>query len=495
MAILDIQITASSLRDIQGGLGASVDEGSWISTSYLIAEIVTIPLTGWLSRVFSPRLYIVVNAFLFVVFSIACGTAHDLGTMIVCRAMQGFTGGILIPMCFTVILEMLPPSRQPVGLALFGMSATLAPSIGPVVGGFITDNFGWPFIFYLNVIPGLVLLAMLLYSLPASPMRFDLLKNSDIPGIVSMSVGLSCLIYVLEEGQRKDWLGSESISNCAVVALVFLSFFIFHELRARHPLVNLRLLKRRNFGFGAVANVALGFALYGTVYALPLYLAVVQEYSAWQIGQVLIWSGLPQLFITPFVPALMKRIDARILSGFGLAMFCLSCSMNVFMSHDYAGEQLTISMIIRALGLPFIITPLSALTTAGIEKSETGSASALFNMMRNLGGSVGTAMASTVIIQREQFHSFRIYEHVSLSDPGVRAFIDTLTAQMKHTGATVWSAHNQALAVLSGQVRREAFVMAFNDVFLCFSVALLLGALATVVMKKLGKSARAAGAH
>lgn len=168
MAVLDIQITASSLRDIQGGLGASVDEGSWISTSYLIAEIITIPLTGWLSRVFSPRLYIVVNAILFVLFSILCGTAHDLTTMIVCRAAQGFTGGILIPMCFSTILEMLPPSKQPIGLAIFSISATFAPSIGPAIGGYITDTFSWPYIFYLNLIPGAILIAMLMYSLPSA---------------------------------------------------------------------------------------------------------------------------------------------------------------------------------------------------------------------------------------------------------------------------------------------------------------------------------------
>jgi drug resistance transporter, EmrB/QacA subfamily len=247
MAILDIQITASSLRDIQGGLGASVDEGSWISTSYLIAEIVTIPLTGWLSRVFGARSYIVANAILFVIFSILCGMAHDMPTMIVFRALQGFTGGTLIPMCFSTILEMLPPSKQPIGLAIFSLSATFAPSIGPAVGGYITDTFSWPYIFFLNVIPGLILIAMLVYSLPASNMQIDLLKKHDVPGIILMSVGLSCLIYVLEEGQRKDWFGSDLIRTPAIIAAITLTLFVIRELLARYPLVNLRLLMRRNF--------------------------------------------------------------------------------------------------------------------------------------------------------------------------------------------------------------------------------------------------------
>lgn len=484
MAILDIQITASSLRDIQGGLGASVDEGSWISTSYLIAEIVTIPLTGWLARVFSPRLYIIVNAVLFVIFSILCGMSHDLTTMIVLRALQGFTGGILIPMCFSTIFEMLPPSQQPIGLSIFSLSATFAPSIGPAVGGFITDTFSWPYIFYLNVIPGLVLIGLLLYSLPASKMQLDLLKKNDIPGIISMAIGLSCLIYVLEEGQRKDWFGSDLIRNAAIIAAISLSIFLFRELVARYPLVNLRLLGRRNFGFGTVGSVILGFALYGSVYLLPLYLAIVHKYSAWQIGQVLMWSGLPQLLITPFVPALMKKFDPRILVSLGFALFAASCGLNAFMSHDYAGDQLIVSMVVRALGLPFIITPLSALTTAGVEREQAGSASALFNMMRNLGGSVGTALASTIITQREQFHSFRIYEGVSDSDLAVRNFIDTATHQLHHAGASAWSAHQQALQVLANQVRQESFVMAFNDAFACIAIALAIGAVVVLFLKR-----------
>lgn len=284
MAILDIQITASSLRDIQGGLGASVDEGSWISTSYLIAEIVTIPLTGWLSRVFGARNYIIANAILFILFSILCGIAHDLPTMILFRALQGFTGGTLIPMCFSTILQMLPPAKQPIGLAIFSLSATFAPSIGPAIGGYITDTCSWPYIFFLNLIPGLILIGMLSYALPKSPPQWHLLKENDLPGIFLMSVGLSCLIYVLEEGQRKDWFGSELIRTPAIVAVVCLTLFVWQELRTRFPLVNVRLLSRRNFGLGTLASVALGFALYGSVYLLPLYLAVVQGYSAWQIG-------------------------------------------------------------------------------------------------------------------------------------------------------------------------------------------------------------------
>lgn len=495
MAVLDIQITASSLRDIQGGLGASVDEGSWISTSYLIAEIVAIPLTGWLARVVSPRVYIIANAVLFIIFSMLSGMAHDLQSMIVMRALQGFTGGVLIPMCFSTILEMLPPAKQPVGLAIFSVSATFAPSIGPAIGGYITDTFSWPYIFYLNLLPGLLLIGLLWYSLPAAKMQFDLLKRHDIPGIVSMAIGLSSLVYVLEEGQRKDWFGSDVIRGAALIALVSLTVFVIRELTAKYPLVNLRLLARRNFGLGTIASVTLGFALYGSVYLLPLYLAVVYHYSAWQIGQVLIWSGLPQLVITPVVPMLMKRIDARWLVAIGLALFAISCGMNGFMSHDYAGDQLIVSMLVRAFGLPFIITPLSALSTAGIEKEQAGSASALFNMMRNLGGSIGTALSATLVTQREQFHSLRLHEHISASDLPVRNWLGEAADRLQHAGASAWTAHEQALQLLANKVRTEAYIMAFSDAFICVALVLAFGAVVTLLLKKPVAAMSTAGRH
>jgi DHA2 family multidrug resistance protein len=484
MAVLDIQITNSSLRDIQGTLGASVDEGSWISTSYLIAEIVTIPLTGWLSQVFSPKLYILVNSVLFVIFSMCCGFAHDLPTMIVFRACQGFTGGTLIPMSFSIILSMLPQSKRPIGLAIFSITATFAPAIGPAIGGYITDAIGWPYIFYLNLIPGLILIALLLYSLPKSTLNLALLKKHDLPGITFMAIGLSCLIYTLEEGQRNDWLGSETIQRTAIVALIFTALFIVREFLAKNPLVNLRLFGRRNFGLGSVANVALGVSLYGTVYLIPLYLTLTQGYSAWQIGQVMIWSGLPQLLITPLVPKLMTKIDPRLLLTIGFSLFAASCGMNSFMSHDYAADQLVLSMVIRALGQPFIMVPLSSLSTADIEAEQTGSASALFNMMRNLGGSVGIAVATTLVTQREQMHSFRIGEHITDSDPAFRTWLKSATQGLHHAGSSLWSAHQQALQAMADQVRREAFVMAFNDAFLAVALVLVIGAVMALLLKK-----------
>ncbi len=484
MAVLDIQITSSSLQNIQGGLGASVEEGSWISTSYLIAEIITIPLTGWLSKTFSPKVYILVNAILFILFSMACGCVHDLPSMIACRAAQGFTGGVLIPMSFSIILQMLPPSKQAIGMAMFAVTATFAPSIGPAVGGYITDTFGWRNIFFINLIPGILFIVALLYSLPNTKPQYELIKRADVFGIITMAAGLSTLIYVLEEGQRKDWFGSELIQHAAWIAAVCIPLFIIRELLAKHPLVDLRLFLNRNFAIGTLINVGVGFGLYGTIYLLPYYLSSTQGYSAWQIGQVMIWSGLPQLILIPLVPSLMNRVDARLIIAIGLFGFGLSCGMEVFMSHDFAGEQLMASMLVRAVGQPLILTPLSAISTNGLSPEQTGSASSLFNMMRNVGGSIGTALASTTVIQREQFHSERIGEHVSLSEPIVRQWLSQAAEALYHRGATAWTAHQQALQLLSEKIRLEAYVMAFNDAFFSMALVLFLGILLTILLRK-----------
>jgi DHA2 family multidrug resistance protein len=494
MAVLDIQITNSSLQNIQGALGATLDEGTWIATSYLVAEIITIPLTPFLSSVFSTRRYILVNACLFVFFSMCCAWAWDLNSMIIFRALQGFTGGTLIPMAMTIIMTSLPMSKRPVGMALFGVTATFAPSIGPCLGGWLTDTFSWQYIFYLNLIPGILLVAILLSTLPAKPMKLDLLKKGDWLGIVSMAIGLGCTEVVLEEGNRKDWLGSSLIVNLSSIAITALTIFIWRQFTAKTPLLNLRLLGRRNFGLGSVANVALGFGLYGSIYLIPVYLAQIQGYEALQIGETMMWLGMPQLFIIPFVPKLMKMIDPRLLVAIGIVLFATSSLMNSFMTADSSGPQMVASLLVRALGQPLIFIPLSTLTTAGIEASQTGSASALFNMMRNMGGSVGVALISTFLTRREQFHSSRLGESVVQSSLAVQDRINTLTAYFNSRGADMVTAHDQAVQMIDSIVRKQSFLMAFNDAFLIVGITLLLSVVAVAVLAK-PKGQAAAGVH
>src|ERR1700744_2522191 len=252
MAILNIQITNASLLNIEGGIGTGVDNGSWISTSYLIGEIIVIPLTDYLSRVFSFRRYMLASATLFAAFSVACAFTHDLPSMIAMRGLQGFAGGVLIPMAFTLVLTKLPKPQQPIGLAVFALSVTFAPAIGPTIGGYLTENYGWQTIFFVNVLPTAIMLVALFFTLERQPMQLGLLQEGDWAGIATMAIGLSALQTVLEEGNKDDWLASPFIFNLAVVAAVFLSAFIVIELKVKKPLVNLRLLKQRNFGIGVL---------------------------------------------------------------------------------------------------------------------------------------------------------------------------------------------------------------------------------------------------
>ena len=495
MAVLNIQIVNASLADIQGAIGAGSDDGGWISTSYLIAEIVVIPLTGWLARVFSVRTYLLTNAVLFLVFSVACAYAADLQQMIVLRAIQGFCGGVLIPMAFTIIITLLPKEKQPIGLALFALSATFAPAIGPTIGGYLTENWGWQFIFYVNLVPGAIMVAMLWASLDRSPKNLGLLARGDWPGIITMAVGLAALQTVLEEGNKDDWFGSPFILRLSVIAAISLSLFFVIELRTANPLLNLRLLVRRNFGFGTIANFLMGIALYGSVFILPIYLTRIQGYNSEQIGLVLAWTGIPQLILIPLVPRLMKRLDVRLLIVVGFALFSASNFMNVFMTADYASDQLLWPNIVRAIGQALAFTPLTAVATAGIEKENAGSASALFNMMRNLGGAVGIAMLQTFQQKREQFHSNVLTDSVSLLDESTRKRIADLTTYfLNHGVSDAATAQHQAIVTVANKLRQQANIMAFSDTFYLLGIALVVALVASLLLKKPGQVS-GAGAH
>ena len=495
MAVLNIQIVNASLADIQGAIGAGIDDGGWISTSYLIAEIVVIPLSGWLAQVFSIRIYLLTNAVLFLAFSVACAFAQDLPQMIVLRALQGFSGGVLIPMAFTLIITLLPKAKQPVGLALFALSATFAPAIGPTIGGYLTENWGWEYIFYVNLVPGAVMIGMLWFSLDAKPMKLSLLRDGDWPGVITMAIGLSALQTVLEEGNKDDWFGSPFIVKLSIVAAVALGLFLWIELTSAKPLLNLRLLARRNFGFGIVANFLLGIALYGSVFILPVYLSRIQGYNAEQIGMVLAWTGLPQLLLIPLVPRLMKRFDARLIIGAGFALFAASNFMNIYMTPDYASEQLFWPNVVRAVGQALAFAPLSAMATAGIEPENAGSASGLFNMMRNLGGAVGIALLQTLLTKREQYHSNVLTQSVSLLEQATRARIEKLTQYfLSHGVADHAEATHRAIVAIGKIVQKQAFILAFSDMFFLLGAALIVALAATLLLKKPGHL-EAGGAH
>jgi DHA2 family multidrug resistance protein len=383
-----------------------------------------------------------------------------------------------------------------VGFALFGVTATFAPAIGPTIGGWITDNYSWPWVFFLNLVPGLLFLAAIAYGLDSTPMRLDLLRHGDWSGIAFMAVGLGALTVFLEEGTREDWFGSPMITRLAVTAAIALPVFILIQLfkKRTKPLLNLRLFRRRNFLFGCIVNVALGFGLYGAVYLLPLYLAQIQGYNALQIGETMIWVGLPQLFIMPLVPLCMKFIDKRVLIGLGLTAFGLSCLLMSRLTPDSAHDQLVLPQIVRAFGFPFIMVPLSLITTGGTEQENVASASGLFNMLRNLGGSMGIALLSALLTQREHFHSHHLGEAISLYNPLTRDRIDALVQALTLQNIDPVTAQERAIGMLDGLVRKQAYLLAYNDCFHAMAI-LLFAAIVLLFFCREVHGGSAAGAH
>ncbi len=488
MAVLDIQITNASLNDILGSLGSTLEEGSWVSTSYLVAEIIVIPLTGWLSDVFSLRRYLLANAALFLLFSIGCAWSWDLGSLIFFRSLQGFTGGVLIPTAFNLVLKLLPAAKRGLGFALFGMTATFAPAIGPTVGGWLTDNYGWPAIFYLNLIPGLLLIGAIAWGLENEPPRLARLRHGDWWGIGSMALGLGSLIVFLEEGNRNDWLNSGFIVSMGAIAAVSLILCVIIELTRKAPFINLRLLRRRNFLLGSVVGMGFGAGMYGATYLLPLYLAQVQGYNAMQIGQTIMWSGLPQMMVMPLAVLLLRKVDARALLTLGLILFGLSSFMNAFMTHGTAYDQLRWTQFVRALGMPLVIVPITTLATGLIEPAQSGSASALFNMFRNLGGSIGIAVLATQLDLREKLHSCRLGESVTAFNSAVSEQAAAFAQVGMARGADVFAAGQKGLTLLAALVRREAYVMAYSDCFYLLG-ALLLAMVLLVWFCRASKSA------
>jgi DHA2 family multidrug resistance protein len=485
LAILNIQIVSSSLADIQGAIGAGVDDGGWITTAYLVAEIIVIPISGWLARVFSLRTYLLTNTCLFLVLTVACAFTTNLGQMIVVRAMQGFAGGVLIPLAFSIIMTRLPASKHPVGLSIYSVSAIFAPAIGPVIGGYCNENFGWQSIFFINLLPGAVMFAMLWFSLDREPRQFELLRRGDWLGIATIAIGLGSLETVLEEGEKDDWFGSQFIVRLAIVAAVLLVAFVGIQLARNNPLLHLRLLARRNFGLGTVANFFFGLSMYGWIYIVPLYLARIQGYNAEQIGTVLIWIGLPQLVILPLMPKVMKRVDPRLLVAVGYVLFIAGSLLATNFSGDFSGPQFIFSSLVRALAQAMVMMPLSAIAVAGIEREFAGSAAALFNMIRNLGGAIGIAVLQTFLTKREQFHSDVLTAQVSLLNGATRVRLNQLAQSFLVRGVSDPAfAQHEAMVAVGRIIRRQASMLAYSDTIILQSALLGLALVAVLLLRK-----------
>ena len=496
IALLDIQIVSASLRDIGGGLSAGADDTTWVQTSYLIAEIIVIPLSGWLSRVMSTRWLFSASAAGFTVASLLCGLAWNIQSMIAFRALQGFIGGSMIPLVFTTAFMFFTGSQRVVAAATIGAIASLAPTLGPTVGGWITDTYSWHWLFFINLVPGILVAVVVPIMVRVDLPNPKLLLNGDYFGMVLMALFLGCLEYALEEGPRLDWLNSDSIMTAVWVSGIAGIGFIWRSLTYEFPVVDLKALKDRNFALGCFFSFATGVAIFATIYLTPVFLGRVRGFSALDIGIAVFSTGIFQILAIPVYAVFANRVDLRWLLMFGLG--CLSLSMYNFapITHDWGGAQLMFPQALRGIGQQFSIPPVVTLTLGGLAPDRLKLASGLFNLMRNLGGAIGIAVCATLLNDRTNLHFLRLSEHLNSSNNAMNELLGQTGASAAALGQSAVDSGTRALVLLAGLTFREAQTLAFSDVFIMLMCALLMATVMVPLMKKVTPpKAPSANAH
>ena len=479
MALLDIQIVASSLQDIGGGLSAAQDQISWVQTAYLIAEIIVIPLSGWLTRVFSTRWLFMASAAGFTVTSLLCGLAWNIESMIVFRALQGLLGASMIPTVFTSSFHYFQGHRRVYSAAVIGTIASVAPTLGPVIGGWITDTLNWHWLFYINLLPGVAVVLLVPLLVKIDEPDLSLLKGADYLGIVLMAVGLGSLEYVLEEGARWNWFDDAMIKNLSIVAVVAGVLFIIRSLTYSQPVFDLRALGNRNFLVGCILSFITGIGIFGTIFLTPLFLGYVRGYSAWQTGVAIASTGVASLIGVPVYIALARRFDTRWLMLFGMALFGISMWSFTFITHDWSGSELFWPQVLRGFPQVFVVAPAVTLGLGSLPPARLKYASGLFNMMRNLGGAIGIAGCATILNDRANLHFLRLSEHLNAGNAAMTQTLNRFTTHFALlNGGDAVHGHDAALKELWQLTFREAQVQTFADAFLmmaaCFVVATVL---------------------
>ena len=464
MAILDIQIVASSLNEIQAGLSASADEVKWVQTSYLIAEVVMIPLSGFLARFLGTRVLFTLSAAGFTVMSFFCAFADSLMTMIVFRALQGFLGGAMIPTVFSSLYVLFPPNKRHIATVVIGLTATMAPTLGPTLGGWITENVSWHWLFLVNIVPGVLVGTVVWLLVDVDRPDYSLRSGFDLIGLVLMAVFLGSLEYALDEGPANDWLQDETIA-WAVGACISTGLLFFWRMVAySRPIVDLRAFHDANFAFGCLFSFVMGIGLYGSVYILPVMLAQVRGFNALQIGTIMAVTGVCQFMTAPVIGRLLPKVDLRLLLAIGLVLFGLGLYLNIYNNAEVGFDELLVPQALRGFAIMFCMAPVNALALGTLPLHELKNASGLFNLMRNLGGAIGMAAISTVLDTRTDLHFARLADAINPGRPEVQARIEALAAHFGERIAT--DPTLAAIKTMGAVLHREAALMAFNDVFL-----------------------------
>ena len=473
MAIMDVQIVTSSLTQIQGGLSASGDEIAWVQTAYLVADVVMVPMSGTMSRLLSTRVLFAGATLGFTATSVLCATATSLGQMITFRAMQGFCGGAMTPTVWPVVYAKFRGQHLATLIAVISVILSLSSTLGPTLGGFLTDTFSWHWLFLVNIVPGLLVAAVVWLTIDIDKPDFSLLRNFDLVGMLLMAAFLGCLEYALQEGPRLDWLDDHTIRAAVAVSIVGGGLFFWRVLIYRQPIVDLRTYRNRNFAFGSFFTFVVGVGMYSTTFLVPLFLAQVRGYNAFQIGLTIIVTGLVTMAMSPLSTVIARRLDLRLMLAIGFALFAYSMYLTATLTNQTGFWELFVPQLVRGLGLICCYLPANMIALGTLPQDKMQNAAGLYNLTRDLGGAIGLATIVTLMNQRLHFHWNRLIEDINPARAAVQQFLDS---QINHFESLIpGDPSHAAMKMLAKLVQREALVLTYNDLLLLIGCLFVFG--------------------
>jgi DHA2 family multidrug resistance protein len=474
MEVIDTSVANVSLPHMQGTFSAGIDEITWVITSYLVANAIILPITGWLANYFGRKRFYLACLGVFTLASLGSGAAPSLPFLVVMRVVQGFAGGAMVPMSQAILLDSFPPQEHGKAMALFGVGVVFGPIIGPTLGGWITDNWGWPWVFYINIPIGIlgILLGIMNITDPSHLKRPE--GRVDVLSFLFICVGLGSLEVTLNRGQRYDWLSSNFIKVFALLAVTGIALFIWRSLTAERPLVNVRVFANRSFASGTILMFLLGFGLYGSFTMLPLFVQTMLGYTATWAGLVISPGGVASLVAMALVGGLIGKVDTRLLVFIGavLNIVAIWLLQMVYLNIDF--YHVTLSRLVQGFGLGFLFVPITTAAFTHLKPEEIGQGTGLFNLMRNEGGSVGIALSATVLARHAQLHQERLVEHVTAWSPIAQHQIASAAHGLASVaGRDPTTVKTMALGLVYGMAQRQSVVMSYVDVFWMLTLAFI----------------------
>lgn len=482
--IIDISVVNVALDHIRGSLSAGIDESTWAITSYLVSNAIIIPMTGWLSRLFGRKRYMIFSITLFTVSSLLCGSAWNLQSLIVFRILQGIGGGALQPISQSILLETFPQRQHGMAMAIFGVGIMFGPIVGPLLGGWITDNWSWHWIFFINIPIGIVSILMCLFFIVDPPYMKRMKMKIDYRGLAFLAIGLGCLQIVLDKGEREDWFSSGFITWLTAISALSLILFVIVEFFAEHPIVNLKTFRNRTFTTGNLVMFFAFFNLFGSIVLLPIYLQTLMGYNATLAGMVLGPGGVATLVAMPIAGRLVTKVNPKGLLAFGIIVAAYSTFLMSKFNLLADFDTVIWPRVVLGVGMGFLFIPLTTLTMAEIKKEDMGNASAIYNLLRNLGGSFGVAFVTTMLARRAQFHQNHLVDHLSPFDTHYQLIRSQTSHMLQYKGLSPAVADQGALGIIYRRLLREASMVSFNDAFHLLSVLMILVLPLVLIMRR-----------